>query len=57
MAIALRVRKLGLSLLWFSLFTVVVVIVISNGEYGYAQAAAGALPASALAFTLHLRVS
>ena len=37
MAIALQLRKLGLFLLWFSLFTVVVVIVTSNGEYGYAQ--------------------
>ena len=31
MVIALRARKLGLFLLWFSLFTVVVVIVTSNG--------------------------
>jgi hypothetical protein len=45
MAIALRLRKLGLSLLWLSLFTVVVVIVTSNGESGYAQPPAGALVA------------
>jgi len=45
MAIALRLRKLGLSLLWFSLFTVVVVIVTSNGESGYAQPLMDALAA------------
>ena len=45
MAIALRLRKLGLSLIWFSLFTVVVVIVTSNGESGYAQPLMDALAA------------
>ena len=45
MAIALRLRKLGLSLLWFSLFTVVVVIVTSTGESGYAQPLMDALAA------------
>ncbi len=45
MAIALRLRKLAMFLAWFSLLTVVVVIVTSNREYGYAQPAAGALTA------------
>jgi len=48
MAIA-RLRNVVWALLWFSAFTVVVVIVASNREYGYAQPAAGAQPASALA--------
>ena len=48
MAIA-RLRKSVMVLLWFSVFTAVVVIVAANREYGYAQPAVGALPAGALA--------
>jgi hypothetical protein len=44
-----RLRNVVSVLLWFSAFAVVVVIVASNREYGYAQPAAGAQPASALA--------
>ena len=45
MAIALRIRTLASFMLWFSVFTVVVAIVASNGEYGYAQPPADALAA------------
>jgi len=48
MTIAVRLRKSMMFLLWFSVFTAVVVIVASNREYGYAQPAGGALPGSAL---------
>ncbi len=43
-----RLRKSVMVLLWFAVFTVVVVIVTSNREYGYAQPASGALPSGAL---------
>ena len=49
MTIALRLRKSVLFLIWVSLFSVVVVVVTSDREYGYAQPAAGAVPPSALA--------
>ena len=42
MVIALQLRRLVLFLVWFSLFTVVVVIVTSRGENGYAQPALAA---------------
>jgi hypothetical protein len=46
MAIALQLRKLVLFLLWFSLFTLIVVIVSSDREYnGYAQPPVDALVA------------
>ena len=45
MAIALQLRKSVLFLLWFFLFTVVVVIVTSNREFGFAQPPTHALAA------------
>ena len=49
MAITLRLRKWVLSALWIFVFIAVVVIVASNKEYGYAQPAANAPVAGALA--------